>query len=408
MPSIAGPVRTWKDRCGKHSLGTLTARIRIVPCGSVLFPPTCALTAVASFIEPVLRQWSNSRTLETSVYYCHPTEDDDSRRLKGYVSRWCSVFGISNSRLAQQIADDRIDVLIDLSGHTSMHRLAAFAHRPAPVQVSWLGYPATTGLNSMDYYLTDEHFLPRGEFERYFTEKLAYVPVVWPFQPLGTAPPVNRLPALQSGALTFGSFNRLGKINEMTIRLWARLLCALPTARMIIAGVPLERQHHQLIDWFIDAGVGRGRLSFHPWVDQETHLALHHPVDIALETFPYTGCTTSNHALWMGVPTLTLVGTTPASRLSAANLGHLGLTEFIASSADEFVQKGLHWAAHLDDLAELRAGLRARWQGVSARDPAFVAAGIERGLRHMWRRWCAGLPPETFAITAELPATEPN
>ncbi len=356
--------------------------------------------AVTSFIEPVLREWSNSRTLQTTAYYGHPTEDADSRRLRGYVSRWTSVFGLSNSALARQIADDGIDVLIDLSGHTSMHRLAAFAQRPAPVQASWLGYPGTTGLNSMDYYLADEHFLPRGEFDRHFTEKLAYVPVVWPFQPFDAAPPVTPLPALESGSLTFGSFNRLGKINETTIRLWARLLRALPTARMVIAGVPLERQHHRLIDWFSAAGVASDRLTFHPWLNQETHLALHQQVDIALETTPYTGCTTSNHALWMGVPTLTLVGSTPPSRLSAANLGHLGLPEFIAASPEEFEQKGLHWAKNLRALAQLRAELRTRWQRAPARDPAFVAAGIERGLRHMWRRWCAGLAPETFAISA--------
>jgi protein O-GlcNAc transferase len=299
--------------------------------------------------------------------------------------------------LAEQIAADGIDILIDLSGHTSMHRLAAFAHRPAPVQASWLGYPGTTGLQEMDYYLADAHFLPRGQFDRYFTEKLAYLPVVWPFEPFATAPPVNPLPALDSGALTFGSFNRLGKINETTIRLWARLLTALPTAKMVMAGVPLERQHRQIIDWFNTAGVEAARLSFYPYVDQETHLAMHHRVDMALETTPYTGCTTSNHALWMGVPTLTLVGPTPASRLSAANLGHLGLTQFVATTPSDFLQKGLHWAARLQELAELRAGLRDRWQQAPARDPAFVAAGIERGLRHMWRHWCAGLPPEAFA-----------
>jgi predicted O-linked N-acetylglucosamine transferase (SPINDLY family) len=356
--------------------------------------------AVASFVEPVLREWRDKDSLRITVYYNHPTDDDVSRRLRGYVSRWFPVFGLSNLQLAQKIADDGIDILIDLSGHTAMHRLGTFAHRPAPLQASWLGYPATTGLQAMDYYLADKHFLPAGQFERYFTEKLAYLPAAWAFQPFDSAPPVNPLPALESGTITFGSFNRLGKINEATVQLWSQLLRALPAARMILAGIPLERQHHRLIEWFSAAGIARDRLTVHPWSTLEAHLALHHQVDIGLETMPYTGCTTSNHALWMGVPTLTLVGPTPASRLSAANLLHLGLEEFIALSADDFVAKGLSWANDLSALAALRANLRARWQRAPARRPGFVADGIERALRRMWRQWCAGLPPESFEITA--------
>ena len=356
--------------------------------------------AVASFVEPVLREWRDKTTLRITVYYNHPTDDDVSRRLRGYVSQWFPVFGLSNKQLAQKIADDGIDILIDLSGHTAMHRLGTFAHRPAPVQASWLGYPATTGLQAMDYYLADKHFLPADQFERYFTEKLAYLPAAWAFQPFDSAPPVNPLPALETGTITFGSFNRLGKINEATVQLWSQLLRALPAARMILAGVPLERRHLRLIEWFAAAGIARERLTVHPWSTLEAHLALHHQVDIGLETLPYTGCTTSNHALWMGVPTLTLVGPTPASRLSAANLGHLGLEEFIAVSAADFVAKGLSWANDLPALAALRAGLRARWQSAPARRAAFVADGIEAALRRMWRQWCAGLPPESFEITA--------
>jgi predicted O-linked N-acetylglucosamine transferase (SPINDLY family) len=202
--------------------------------------------------------------------------------------------------------------------------------------------------------------------------------------------------------MTFGSFNRLGKINSATVALWSLLLRAVPDARMIIAGVPLERQHHRVIEWFAAQGIVRARLTFHPYTTLAAHLALHHDVDIALETTPYTGCTTTNHALWMGVPTLTLVGGTPASRLAAANLGHLALAEFVAESPADFAAKGLYWAGHLRELAQLRAGLRARWQAAPAREPKFVADGIERALRLMWRRWCAGLAPESF----EVPAAE--
>jgi predicted O-linked N-acetylglucosamine transferase (SPINDLY family) len=358
--------------------------------------------AVASFVEPLFRQWQNHENLKMTVYYSNPTEDEVSRRLRAYVSRWRGVFGLPEAQLSSMIEDDGIDILIDLAGHTAFHRLRAFAHRPAPVQASWLGYPATTGLHAMDYYLTDRHFLPPGQFDCVYTEKLVYLPAAWTFQPCETAPPVNRLPALESGSLTFGSFNRLGKINQATVELWSQLLRALPDARMIIAGVPLEQRHLELIDWFRAAGVERERLTFHPWTTQAALLVLHLKVDIALEPTPYSGCTSNNHALWMGVPTLTLAGSTPASRLSAANLGHLGLEEFIATSCDDFAAKGLYWASNLQELADLRAGLRARWRCAPARQAGFVADGMERALRHMWRRWCAGLPPESFDATAPL------
>jgi predicted O-linked N-acetylglucosamine transferase (SPINDLY family) len=352
--------------------------------------------AVASFVEPVLRQWQNHANLRVTVYYSYPTEDDVSRRLRGYVSRWRPVVGLSDAELSRTIEEDGIDILIDLSGHTGRNRLRAFAHKPAPVQVSWLGYPTTTGLNAMDYY---RHFLPPGRFDRYYTEKLVYLPAVWTFRPCETAPPVNRLPGLESGSLTFGSFNRLAKINEATVALWSQLLRAVPDGRLIIAGVPVGRRLHELIDWFQTGGITRERLTFHPWTNQAALLALHADVDVALEPTPYSGCTSNNHALWMGVPTLTMVGATPASRLSAANLGHLGLDEFIADSSQDFVAKGVYWASHLDALAELRAGLRARWRAAPARQPDLVADGLERALRHMWGRWCAGLPPESFDAT---------
>jgi len=357
--------------------------------------------SVGHFIEPLLSAWKGSKNLRITVYYVNTIDDAVSRRLRGHVSRWNPVLGLSEDQLEQRIVNDGIDILIDLSGHTALHRLATFARRPAPVQASWLGYPNTTGLSAVDYYLADKHFLPPGQFERYFTEKLVYLPAAWPFQPSSSAPPVGPLPALASNHLTFGSFNRIAKINEPTVQLWSQLLRALPGSRILIAGVPLDIAHRRLIKWFEDGGIARDRLSFHEFSSHEAHFALHHQVDIALESMPYSGCTTSNHALWMGVPSLTCVGATPASRLSAANLGHLGLEEFIAVSPEDFVAKGARWADDLPALANLRAGMRARWQSAPARDPVFVAAGMELALRRMWHRWCAGLPAESFEITAE-------
>jgi predicted O-linked N-acetylglucosamine transferase (SPINDLY family) len=258
-----------------------------------------------------------------------------------------------------------------------------------------MGYPGTTGLRAMDYYLADKYFLPPGRFDDAFTEKIAYLPASSTFQPYADSPPVNRLPALDAGFITFGSFNRLGKLNPFTIRLWSRLLRELPDSIMVLAAMPPDERRHALARQFEAEGVRSERLAFFPRSDMPTYLALHHQVDICLDTYPYTGGTTTNHALWMGVPTLTLAGQTPASRQGAANLIPPGLDGFIAENADDFVRKGLIWSGDLTALAGVRSGLRERWLR-SVREPQVVASGLDAALRHMWRRWCPGLPAESF------------
>jgi predicted O-linked N-acetylglucosamine transferase (SPINDLY family) len=362
--------------------------------------------SVAHFIGPLLSAWKGSKDLRTTVYYANSTEDAVSKRLRDCVARWNPVLDLTHAQLEERIVNERIDILIDLSGHTALHRLGTFARKPAPIQASWLGYPNTTGLSTVDYYLADKHFLPPGEFDRYFTEKLVYLPAAWTFEPSSYAPPPMALPALAAGHLTFGSFNRIAKINEPTVRLWSQLMRAVAGSRMLIAGVPVEVAQQRLVPWFEKEGIGRDRLELHEFSSNEAHFTLHHKVDIALESMPYSGCTTSNHALWMGVPSLTCVGSTPASRLSAANLGQLGLTDFIAANPDDFVAKGVRWANDLPALASLRANLRARWQAAPARNSAFFAAGMELALRAMWQRWCARLPAQSFEITAQQAASK--
>lgn len=352
--------------------------------------------AVASFIEPVLEHLQHCGTLELHAYYNNKSSDEVTLRLRPLFAHWHAIHELSDEALAGRVTADKIDVLMDLSGHTSMNRLGTFAYKPAPIQVSWIGYPGTTGLLAMDYYLADRHFLPPGRFDAQFTEKLAYLPANVPFQPYAAAPPVGPLPAASAGHLTFGSFNRLGKITAATIALWASLLRDLPGARLLIAGVALEDGARKLNEEFIAAGVDPGRLSFHPRMAMDRYLALHHEVDICLDTYPYGGGTTTIHALWMGVPTLTVAGPTPAARQGAAIMGQLGLEEFVAADPEDFIARARHWTRRLDALAALRAGLRERWQDSPARQPALIAAGLEESLRRMWTRWCAGLAPESF------------
>ncbi|MDO8206582.1 MAG: tetratricopeptide repeat protein [Gallionella sp.] len=354
--------------------------------------------AVASFIEPVLSHLAGVEQLSLHAYYNHTIEDAVTQRLQRCFAHWHPIAGLSDIALAEKIQFDGIDILIDLSGHTARNRLLTFARKPAPVQASWMGYPGTTGLSAIDYYLADRFFLPPGEFDSQFTEKIVHLPAIAPFLPSEHAPAVNTLPALSNSYVTFGSFNRLSKINQPVIALWSQLLRALPDSRMVLGGMPEEGKYDTLIKWFAQEGIARERLVFHTRIGMDRYMALHHQVDICLDTFPYNGGTTTLHAQWMGVPTLTLTGCTVAGRPGACILGHVGRDDFIAHDAADFVQKGLSWAENLAALSDIRAGLRERFANSAMGQPAVVAAGVERGLRIMWQRWCDKLPAESFEV----------
>ena len=352
--------------------------------------------AVASFIEPVLSHVSGLPQLSLHAYYNNIVNDSVTERLRGHFAHWHPVAGLSDADLAEKIGADGIDILIDLAGHTAGNRLLAFARKPAPVQVSWIGYPGTTGLRAVDYFLADRFLLPPGRFDDQFTEKIVRLPAIAPFLPSELAPPVNALPALGNGHVTFGSFNRPNKLGRAVIALWARLLRALPDSRMVLGAMPEHGQYDTLIVWFAEEGIDRSRLDFHPRSGMEDYLALHRQVDLCLDTFPYNGGTTTQHALWMGVPTLTLAGTSMPGRVGAANLSHVGLEDFVVERAEDFVERGVYWAKHLSALAELRAGLRERSMQSPLRNPERIAAALNDALRTMWRRWCTGLPAESF------------
>jgi protein O-GlcNAc transferase len=354
--------------------------------------------AVANFIEPVLEHLSAYPHLALHAYYNHTSEDHVSVRLQKHLQHWHPVAGLPDDALAEKIRADRIDILIDLSGHTAKNRLLTFARKPAPVQVSWMGYPGTTGLTAMDYFLADRFLLPPGQFDAQFTEKIAYLPAYAPFLPAEDAPEVNALPALSNGYITFGSFNHLSKLSPAVIALWSQLLRALPDSRMMLAGMPMHSQYDALIDWFAEEGIASERLSFYTRCGMTEYLALHQQVDICLDAFPYNGGITTLNALWMGVPTLTLAGHTVAGRAGAGILGHVGLDAFVARDAADFVRKGLSWTNHPSSLASVRARLRERFEQSAMGQPKLVAAGYECALRTMWQRWCTGLSTESFEV----------
>jgi predicted O-linked N-acetylglucosamine transferase (SPINDLY family) len=342
--------------------------------------------------------------LELHAYYNYGDEDTVTARLHQHFKHWHGVATLSDVDLTRRIRNDRIDILVDLSGHTAENRMRTFARKPAPIQVSWLGYPGTTGLLALDYYLADPLWLPPGKFDDLFTEKLAYLPDRWVFERHPGAPTVNPLPALESGALTFGSFHRMGKINAFSLQLWSQLLRALPQTTLLIAGISLDAQGDALTERFAACGVAADRLRFHRRCGVGDYLALHHRVDVALDTQPYAGATTTMHSLTMGVPTLTIAGATSMGRACAGILEHMGLDKFIATNPADFVAKGIYWANHLAELAAVRAGLRDRQQQSPGGKPELIAAHLEVAFRHMWRRWCAGLAPESFHSSGEVPA----
>jgi protein O-GlcNAc transferase len=302
--------------------------------------------------------------------------------------------------LAGKIRADGIDILIDLSGHTAKNRLLTFARKPAPVQISWMGYPGTSGLQAMDYYFSDRFLTPPGLMDDQFTEKLVYLPVSSPFQMSKQMAPVNDLPALRNGYITFGSFNRPNKISHEVVAMWSRVLLALPDTHLLLGGMP-QTESVNLIDWFEKEGVMRSRLHFYPKTDMAAYLTLHHRVDICLDTFPYNGGTTTLHALSMGVPTLSLAGQKPVTRGGASILGRAGLEDFVVYNKDDFVNRAVYWANHVPDLAQLRGTLRERLSQSCTCHPAAVAATIRQACHIVWQRWCAGWPTQSFELTLQ-------
>ncbi|WP_338763625.1 tetratricopeptide repeat protein [Massilia sp. METH4] len=360
--------------------------------------------AVANFIRPVLEQLRHDPSLELVIYYTNTVNDSVNAALRASVPLWRDVSDLADDALEALIRADRIDVLVDLSGHTGFNRLHVLARKPAPVQVTWIGYPGTTGLRAVDYFLTDPHLLPPGRFDDHYSERIAYLPASAVFQPADEQVDVNPLPALHNGHLTFGSFNRANKIHAGVVQLWAKVLAAVPDSRLLLGALTSDGQKAAMREQFQAAGIGGERLVFHERGSMRDYLALHHQVDLCLDTFPYTGGTTTLHGLWMGVPIVTLAGATTSGRTSAAILSHLGLNDFIAETPEQFVRAAAGWAGRTEELAALRAALRERLEQSALARPDRLAANLSAMVRLMWHRWCSGMPADTLYLE---PAGQP-
>jgi predicted O-linked N-acetylglucosamine transferase (SPINDLY family) len=346
--------------------------------------------SVGFFIEPIL---SHHRRDQYRVF-CYANVacgDQVTARLQGLADSWCSIWGMSDEQVADRIRADRIDILVDLAGHTAHNRLLVFARKPAPVQISYLGYPNTTGLDTVDYRLTDQWTDPEGEADRLCTEKLVRMPQGFLcYGPSAQTPEVADLPAVQNGYVTFGSFNQLAKVTPESIALWSAILKASPGARLLLKAKSLgDEDTRKLVEAvFARHGITRDRLQLHGYLPSfADHMALYNQVDLALDTFPYHGTTTTCEALWMGLPVVVLAGRTHASRVGVGLLSRLNLGQLIAESSGAYVDKALELSADLDGLRRLRKELRGRAasSSLTAAEP-FVHA-LERTYRQMWRAW---------------------
>jgi len=317
---------------------------------------------VATFLRPIFANHDKNK-FEIYCYSGVSTADDTTLWFEQQCSTWRDIVGKTDEDVAGLIRKDQIDILVDLSGHTSGNRLLTFARKPAPVQVSYLGYLGTTGMAAMDYKITDAAMDPVGLTERFHTERMLRLPhSMWSYSPPPDAPAPSPAPALTRGYVTFGSFNNSAKVGPEVIGAWARILQEIPEARLVMVTKGDGSVHEYFRNEFGRHGIARERIELHRRMPLTDYLRLHAEVDICLDSFPYTGGTTSCHSLWMGVPVLTLPGIKPFSRSGASILSALGLADWIAGSVEAYVETAVRKASDAAALQPLRAGMRARMQ----------------------------------------------
>ena len=346
--------------------------------------------ALSFFIEPILDRHDRSR-FEAVCYSDVEREDAVSRRLRGVGALWRSTAGWGDDRLAEQMRHDGIDILVDLAGHSAGgRRMLLLAAKPAPVQVSWLGYLNTTGLATVDYRITDWHAAPK-EMERYHTERLIRMPVSqWCYRPPAGAPEVGPLPAVHNGAITFGSFHNLAKVTPQVVALWATILRDVPDSRLIVAAHGADHLAERMGAQFRAHGVDPGRIEGRGGMPLDAYLSLHNRVDISLDAFPYAGGTTTFHSLWMGVPVITFGGENVVSRGGVSILSAMGLHELIGRDERHYATIAVELARDRERLGRMRRELRPRLARSPLMDAARYTAALESAYREMWRACCAG------------------
>ena len=343
--------------------------------------------AISMFVEPLLARHDPARV----VVHCYdnaPSADEVARRLRGYGAVWREVRGLDGAGFRRQVLADGIDILVDLSGHTAGNRLPDLARRLAPMQATYLGYHGTTGLAAMDFRITDSYADPPGRTEAHYVERLARMPhCLWCYRPARHEP--ERLPADgRTGEVVFASLNNLRKVAPPVVALWARLLLAVPAARLVIAGAADGPALRDLLARLTGHGVAPARVECIGWLQPAEFAALHARIDVALDTYPFNGGTTTIEALARGVPVVSWSGRTAASRCGRTILSTIGLPELVAADAERYVEIAASLVRDRDRLAALKSGLPARVRRSAIMDEAAFVDDLEGLYRGMWRDWC--------------------
>jgi protein O-GlcNAc transferase len=352
-------------------------------------PYFCGQAATYSFGGVIAEH--DSERFDVVCYSDTQRADDVTERLRSRASTWRDTLGMSDEALADLVRADGIDILVDLVGHMRGHRLALFARKPAPVQVTAWGEPTGSGLKTIDYLLADPVLVPEQE-RALLSEKVLDLPNFLGFWTPGLLPEPGPLPAMSRGYVTFGSFNRFAKMLDPVLRAWAHILRAVPNSRLLLKKdrqLDDAAQTAPMLALLAEDGIAPDRITMLDHMSREDHFASYRDMDIALDPFPHGGGMTTLDALWMGVPVVTWPGRIISSRLAAASLTALGLTDFIAPDVEAYTALAVAKAKDLEALAALRSDLRPRLAKSTVGDPVKYARTVEAAYREMWRRWCA-------------------
>lgn len=377
------PLNNVKDPQRKLRIGFVSGDLRKHPVTNFLLP----------FWDGLDREKFELAAYSTTFL----NNDEVTRHLRETSLIWRQVDALSNVELARQINDDGIDILFDLSGHTTYNRLPAFALRPAPVQISWIGYPGTTGLAQMDYRLLYATLAKSKGLQEQLTERIMFIETRKLFEPHPQSPEINPLPALSNGYVTFGSFNRPKKINDHVLQVWAKVMTASPEAKLLLGFMTDEGMVASVKKRLMSLGVREEQLIFRGLVEMDEYLAYHHEIDLLLDAFPYTGGTTTNHGAWMGVPTLTIAGKTMAGQQGVDIMRAYRLDEFVVADEQEYIHKALYWRDHLEELNAIRLGMRERIP-TENEEGYNIAGTFQTALREAWGLYCRGEAPRTLLV----------
>ena len=341
---------------------------------------------VGRFMLPLLKR-HDRRQFEILCYFGGGQPDWMTKLIRGLAGSWRNTLGVPDAGLAEMIRRDGVDILVSLTMHTAGNRLPVFARRPAPVQVAWLAYPGSTGLESIGYRLTDAHMAPPGQDSAWSSEEPVRLPDCWCcYDPAGESPEINALPASSAEGVTFGSLNNFAKVDDGVLALWARVLEAAQGSKLLML-CPEGRSRERVRAFFGARGIAAERVELVGYVSRWDYLRRYERIDVGLDSFPCNGMTTTCDALWMGAPVLTLPGKMPVSRAGLSILSTVGLAELAASSEEDYVRMAVELAGNLPRLAHLRATLRGRMLASPLMDAPRFARNVEAAYRSMWERW---------------------